>query len=313
MKHHTITPETRPHFAKLLERCRPLPALRTAVICPEEKTALEGALEARAEGLIEPVLVGRRAKIEEVARKAGLELSGLEIVEAEGEQASANRGVDIVVDGGAQALMKGHIHSDTYLAAVIRKENGLRTSQRTSHCFAMDIPEWEKPLMITDAALNVAPTVQHKVSIAQNAIHLARAMGISKPNVAVMSAVESATPGIISSMEAAEVAREIYIGGIVEGPFALDNAVSPRAAQLKGIASSVAGNADILVMPSIEAGNILFKGLVYLAGAETAGLVVGASAPVILTSRADSAEARIASCALAVLYGDYLTRSSAAP
>ncbi len=205
--------------------------------------------------------------------------------------------------------MKGHIHSDTYLAAVIRKENGLRTDQRTSHCFVMDIPDWPKPVVITDAALNVAPETKHKISITQNAIHLARSIGIEQPKAAIMSAVESPNPGIVSSMEAKEVAQQTFEGGLADGPFALDNAVSKRAAELKGISSPVAGDADILVMPSIEAGNILFKGLVYMAKAETAGLVVGAAAPVILTSRADSAEARIASCALGVLYANYLANS----
>ncbi|MEP0943251.1 MAG: bifunctional enoyl-CoA hydratase/phosphate acetyltransferase [Rhizobiaceae bacterium] len=308
MSNHSITPDSRPHFAHLLERCSSLPPLRTAVICPEEKTALAGALEARDEGLIEPVLVGNRQLIEAVAADAGQDISGLELVEADGEEASAHRGVDLAAAGKVQALMKGHIHSDTYLAAVIRKENGLRTDQRTSHCFVMDIPDWPKPVVISDAALNVAPKVAHKVSITQNALHLARAIGIDDPKAAIMSAVESPNPGISSSVEAREVAEHDYIGGQVDGPFALDNAVSKRAAELKGISSPVAGEADILVMPTIEAGNVLFKALVYMAKAETAGLVVGAAVPVILTSRADSAEARIASCALAVLYADYLAK-----
>lgn len=309
MSNHNITPQSRPHFAKLLADCAALPPLRTAVICPEEKTALLGALEARDEGLIEPVLVGNRARIEAAAAETGQDISGLELVEAEGEEASAHGGVDLAAAGDVQALMKGHIHSDTYLAAVIRKEDGLRTDQRTSHCFVMDIPDWPKPVIISDAALNVAPKMAHKVSITQNAIHLARAIGINDPKAAIMSAVESPNPGIISSVEAKEVAEHDFEGGEVDGPFALDNAISERAAELKGISSPVAGKADILVMPTIEAGNVLFKALVYMAKAETAGLVVGAAAPVILTSRADSAEARIASCALAVLYANYLANS----
>jgi phosphotransacetylase len=309
MPRHSITPRTRPHFSALLDQCARLAPLRTAVICPEEKIALQGALEARDANLITPILVGQRSRIEAVASQHGLDISGLEVVEADGEEAAAHRGVDVVAEGTAQALMKGHIHSDTYLAAVIRKENGLRTDQRTSHCFVMDIPDWPKSVIISDAALNVAPAVKHKVSITQNAIHLARAIGIAVPKVAIMSAVESPNPGIPSSVEAAEVAGQEFVGGLVDGPFALDNAVSPRAAQLKNITSPVAGDADILVMPSIEAGNILFKALVYMAKSETAGLVVGAKAPVILTSRADSIDARIASCALAVLYADYLARN----
>lgn len=306
MTNHAITPETRPHFARMLSQCADLPPLRTAVICPEEPTALLGAMEAYDEGLIEPILVGEKSKILAAAEQAQVNISGLELVEAVGEEASAHRGVDLAAAGEAQALMKGHIHSDTYLAAVIRKENGLRTEHRTSHCFVMDIPDWPKPLMITDAALNVAPKLEHKFSITQNAIHLARAMGVNEPKAAIMSAVEAPNPGIPSSVEAAEVAKQTFSGGQADGPFALDNAVSKRAAELKGIDSPVAGDADILVVPTIEAGNMLFKGLVYLAKAETAGLVVGAKAPVILTSRADSAEARIASCALAVLYAEYL-------
>ena len=306
MTSHDIQPDTRPHFHKLLDMCDPLPPLRTAVICPEEKTALEGALEARDENLITPVLVGNRSRIEAAAKEDGLNIEGLEIVEADGEEAAAHKGVDLAADGTVQALMKGHIHSDIYLAAVIRKENGLRTDQRTSHCFVMDVPDWPKPVIITDAALNVAPEVKHKISITQNAIFLAKALGIDEPKAAIMSAVESPNPGIPSSVEAREVAQADIKGGMVDGPFALDNAVSKRAAELKGIDSPVAGDADILVMPSIEAGNILFKALVYMAKSETAGLVVGAKVPVILTSRADSAEARIASCALGVLYARYL-------
>lgn len=306
MTSHTISIETRPHFASLLQRCSALPALKTAVICPDEETALRGALEARDEGLIQPILVGDQRQIEDAARQSGQDISGLVIVDAQGESAAAHKGVDLVRDGAANALMKGNIHSDTYLAAVIRKENGLRTDQRTSHCFLMDIPGWPKPVMITDAALNIAPEVKHKISITRNAIALARAIGIDHPKAAIMSAVESPNRGIPSSVEAAEVAREVFQGGTVDGPFALDNAVSLRAAKLKGIESPVAGDADILVMPTIEAGNILFKALVYMAGAETGGLVVGAAAPVILTSRADSADARIASCAMAVLYARFL-------
>ena len=286
--------------------CDPLPPLRTVVICPEEKTALEGALEARDENLITPILVGHRGRIEKTAGDNGFDISGLQIIEADGEEAAANCGVDIVAGGDAEALMKGFLHSDTYLAAVIRKENGLRSDSRTSHCFVMDIPDWPKPVIITDAALNVAPEVKHKISITQNAIHLAKSMGIAEPKAALLSAVESPNPAIPSSMEAREVAESNIKGGIVDGPFALDNAISKRAAKLKGIESPVAGDADILVVPTVEAGNIFFKALVYMADAETAGLVVGATAPVILTSRADSTEARIASCALGVLYAEYL-------
>ncbi|EFL88141.1 bifunctional enoyl-CoA hydratase/phosphate acetyltransferase [Ahrensia sp. R2A130] len=291
----------RPHFTTMLERCKPLPPLRTALVCPHEKTALGGALEARDLGLIEPVLVGESARIQQVAQKNGFDISGLTIVEARGEAGAAHAGVDCVADGRAQAIMKGDVHSDTYLAAVIRRENGMRTANRTSHCFVMDIPNWPKPVIITDAALNVAPDVKNRIAITKNAIKLAHALSVTEPKVAVLSAVESVNAAIPSSAEAKEIADHGYENAIVGGPFALDNAVSARAAKLKGITNPAAGDADILVVPTIEAGNILFKALVYMAGAETGGLVVGASAPVILTSRADSAEARIASCALAVL------------
>ena len=264
-------------------------------------------MDARAEGLIEPVLVGDRSRIEKTARKSGFDISDLEIIQADTEEKAAHLGVDIVAGGRARALMKGYIHSDTYLAAVIRKENGLRTKSRTSHCFVMDVPNWPRPVIITDAALNIAPDVKSKAAITQNAIHLARAIGIETPKAALLSAVESPNPAIPSSVEAREVAELTFEGGVVDGPFALDNAVSKEAAKLKGIESPVAGDADILVVPTIEAGNIFFKALTFMCGSETAGLVVGAKAPVILTSRADSAEARIASCALAVLYGTFLS------
>jgi len=309
-----ITKDTRPHFHAILEMCSPLPPLKTAIICPEEKTALEGALEAQDENLITPVLVGHKGRIQAAADEAGRDISGLEIVEANSEADAAHKGVDIVAAGDADALMKGYIHSDTYLAAVIRKENGLRSTGRTSHCFVMDVPNWDRPVIITDAALNVAPDVKNKIAITQNALHLAKALGIDTPKAALLSAVESPNEAIPSSVEARAVADAAkngeITGGLVDGPFALDNAVSKEAAKLKGIDSPVAGDADIFVVPTIEAGNIFFKALTFMAGGETAGLVVGAKAPVILTSRADSAEARIASAALAVLYGKFLKESA---
>ena len=309
-----ITKETRPHFHAILEKCAPLPPLVTAVICPEEKTALEGALEARDENLIKPVFVGNTDRIKAAADEAGQSIEGIEIIEADTEHDAAHKGVDIVAAGEAEALMKGYIHSDTYLSAVIRRENGLRSTSRTSHCFVMDVPNWDRPVIITDAALNVAPDLKSKIAVTQNALHLAKALGIDTPKAAILSAVESPNEGIPSSVEARAVADAAkageITGGLVDGPFALDNAVSKEAALLKGIDSEVAGDADIFVVPSIEAGNIFFKALTFMAGGETAGLVVGAKAPVILTSRADSAEARIASAALAVLYGQFLKTMS---
>lgn len=306
----TITPDTRPHFARLLKLCEPLPLLNTAVICPEEETALEGALKARDENLITPILVGHRGRINATADAAQLDISGLEIIDADTEEDAAHRGVDLVNEGRAQALMKGFIHSGTYLSAVIRKQNGLRTQSRTSHCFVMDIPNWDRPVIITDASLNVLPDVKNKIAITQNALHLAHALHIDTPKAAILSAVESPSKAIPSSVEARAVAdaaaRGEITGGQVAGPFALDNAISPAAARLKGITSPVAGDADILVVPSVEAGNILFKALTFMASAEPAGLVVGAKVPVILTSRADSIVARVASAAAALLYARYL-------
>ncbi|MEL6750835.1 MAG: bifunctional enoyl-CoA hydratase/phosphate acetyltransferase [Pseudomonadota bacterium] len=307
---HDITPDTRPQFAALLAQCENLDPLRTAVVCPHEATALEGALDAAGLGLITPVLVGERALIEQTATEAGLDIAGLEIVEAEGESGAAHKAVDLAASGEVAALMKGYLHSDTYLAAVIRKENGLRTKQRTSHCFVMDVPNYPRPLIITDAALNVAPDVKQRLAIAQNAVNLALALGIEEPKVAILSATETPSEAVPSSIDAREIAAQAQAGavtgGLVDGPFALDNAVSAEAAELKGIDSPVGGKADVLVVPTVEAGNIFFKALTFLGGAETSGLVVGAAVPVILTSRADSAEARIASAALAVLYGRFL-------
>ena len=307
---HNITPDTRPHFARLLAMCADLPPLKTAVVCPTEVTALEGALDAHDLGLIEPVLVGERAAIEKAADDGGLDISGLLLVDAEGEEGAAHRAVDLAAAGEVSALMKGYIHSDTYLAAVIRKENGLRTESRTSHCFVMDVPGFPRPVIITDAALNVAPDVKQRLAITQNAVNLALALGIGEPKAAILSATETPSEAVPSSITARTIAEQAQAGavtgGIVDGPFALDNAVDLDAAALKGIESPVAGLADILVVPTVEAGNIFFKALTFMGGAETAGLVVGAQVPVILTSRADSAEARIASAALAVLYRRWL-------
>ncbi len=310
----TVQFSNRPHFQKLVDLCADLPPLRSAVICPHETASLQGTLDARDAGLIEPVLVGEPDKIHVTAEAIGADIAGLDIVEASGDSLAAHRGVDLVASGEAGALMKGHLHSDVYLEAVVRRENGLRGPSRSSHCFAMDIPGWHKLVIITDAALNVAPNVEQLKSITQNAIDLARALSISEPKVAMLSATEEATDTIPSSQVARAIveaakAGEIT-GGLVDGPFALDNAVNADAAKLKGISSPVAGDADVLVVPGIEAGNIFFKALTFMAGAETAGLVVGTSAPVTLTSRADSAEARIVSSALAVLDHHYRSQQT---
>jgi phosphotransacetylase len=308
-----VTPN-RPHFDALIERCRTLPPLPVAVVCPEDQNSMEGALSARDEGLIAPVFVGDPARITQTASEIGVSIGDIEIIEADGEAAAAGRAVELVHEGRAHGLMKGNIHSDTYLSAIVKSGTGLRTDRRTSHCFVMDIPGWPKPVIITDAALNIDLKLSVKTAIIRNAIDFAHALGLSEPRVALLSAVELANPAMPSSLDAAHLAELArngeFSGALVDGPFALDNAVSEEAARIKGITSPVAGQADVLVVPSIEAGNILFKALTFMAGSESAGLVVGASVPVVLTSRADSAMARLASCALAVLYQDYLQKQT---
>ena len=302
---------TRPHFKKLLGACHGIAPLPTAVVCPEESQALRGALEARDANLLFPILVGDKDRITKTAKSESLDIDGLQIVTAKGEEDAAHKGVDLVSSGEASVLMKGHIHSDIYLSAVLRRNDGLRTTTRTSHCFVLDIPNWDRPIIITDAALNIAPDIQQKLSITQNAIYLCHALGISSPTASILSAVESPTPSLPSSMDAAEIVKLSKSGkiqgGDIDGPFALDNAASKSAAKLKGIESSVAGNTDIYVVPTIESGNIFFKALTFMGGALSAGLVVGASAPIILTSRADSTESRLSSAILSVLYSKFLS------
>lgn len=300
----------RPHFLKLYNSCASVPPLPTAVVCPESPEALQGAIDARDANLILPILVGDPKRITDTATQCNLDLSDLQLIPADDESSAAHKGVDLVHAGTAKVLMKGHIHSDTYLSAVIRRTDGLRLQSRTSHCFVVDIPNWDRPIIITDAALNIAPDVANKIAITQNAIGLAHSLSISSPNVALLSATEVPTPSMPSSMDAQAVvdaaSRGEITGGTIDGPFALDNAASITAARIKGIESSVAGNTDIYVVPGIDAGNIFFKSLTFMGGGLSAGLVVGAKAPVILTSRADDSASRLCSCILAVLYSSYL-------
>jgi len=292
-------------YERLLERCAGFAPVPTAVAHPCEKTALSGALEAGRKGLIIPILVGPTAKIEEVASASGIELGTTKIVDSPHSNASAAKAVELVRDGSAELLMKGSLHSDELLAAVVAREAGLRTGRRISHVFIMDVPTYHKVLIVTDAAINIAPTLEDKADICQNAIDLAIALGLDKPKVAILAAVETVTSKMPATIDAAALCkmadRGQIKGAILDGPLAFDNAISKRAAEIKGIQSPVSGNPDILLVPDLEAGNMLAKQLILLANAESAGLVLGARVPIILTSRSDSVRSRIASCAVAML------------
>jgi phosphotransacetylase len=299
------TPPGTGKYERLLERCAPLEPVATAVAHPCEAGALSGATEAAKLGLITPILVGPKAKIQETAKAAGVDLAGLEIVDAEHSHASAAKSVELVRAGKAELLMKGSLHTDEIMAAVVARETGLRTGRRISHVFVMDVPTYHKVLVVTDAAINIAPDLETKVDICQNAIDLAISLGLERPKVAILAAVETVTTKMPATIDAAALCkmaeRGQIKGGLLDGPLAFDNAISREAAKTKGIDSEVAGDPDILVAPDLEAGNILAKLLSFLANADSAGLVLGARVPVILTSRADSVRSRIASCAVAVL------------
>jgi len=292
-------------YEQLLVRCRSLDPIPTAVAHPCEETALTGALEAGEKGLITPILVGPTDKIKETAAAAGVDLGRTRIVDTPHSHASAARAVELVRQGEAELLMKGSLHSDELLGAVVAKETGLRTGRRVSHVFIMDVPTYHKVLIVTDAAINIAPTLEDKVDICQNAIDLMLLLRSGAPKVAILAAVETVTSKMPATIDAAALCkmadRGQIKGGILDGPMAFDNAISKDAAKIKGIKSEVAGDPDILLAPDLEAGNILAKNLTFLANADSAGLVVGAKVPIILTSRADSVRARIASCAVAML------------
>ena len=280
--------------------------LRTAVVHPVDRLSLAGALDARAARLIEPLLVGPEAKIRSAAEDAGLDVSDCELVDTPHSHAAAAKGAELAGCGQAGAIMKGAIHTNELMAAVIDKAAGLRTERRMSHVFVLETPAYPKLLMMTDGAINIMPDLKTKRDIVQNAIELAHALGIPAPLVAILSATEEVDPNIPSTIDAAALCkmaeRGQIKGGILDGPLAFDLAVSAEAVATKGLVSPVAGAADILVVPTLEAGNMIAKQLDYLAGAAAAGLVVGAKVPVILTSRADSAIERVGSCALAKLY-----------
>jgi len=292
-------------YEQLLHRCQSLEPIVTAVAHPCEETALSGAVEAASKRLITPILVGPAAKIQEIARKANIDISRFRIVDVPHSHAAAAKAVELVRLGEAEVLMKGSLHTDELLSAVLAKETGLRAGRRLSHVFIMDVPTYHKVLIVTDAAINIAPTLEDKVDICQNAIDLVRALGMAEPKVAVLAAVETVTSKMSATIDAAALCkmaeRGQITGAILDGPLAFDNAISAEAASIKGIKSPVAGNPDILLAPDLEAGNILAKLLTFLANADCAGLVLGARTPIILTSRADSVRARIASCAVAML------------
>ncbi|MCT4683726.1 MAG: bifunctional enoyl-CoA hydratase/phosphate acetyltransferase [Roseicyclus sp.] len=303
-----LTVQSHRHFDALLARAEPLPALPTVVVCPESPDALMGALLGRDHTLIDPVFVGCPVKIAAAAVEAGADITGIEIIDIPDHRAAALRAVALVHEGRARALMKGHLHTDQLLHAILKKETGLRTNRRLSHVFVMDVPGFDHLLFVTDAAINIAPDLACKVSIVQNAIDLARALGLEQPKAGILSAVETVTPSIPSTLDAAILSkmadRGQITGGLVDGPLAMDNAVDPGAARTKGLTGLVAGRADILVAPNMEAGNMIAKELTFLAHAEAAGIVMGAQVPVILTSRADDDKARLASCAVAALYAE---------
>jgi phosphotransacetylase len=290
-------------YEALLERCRSLAPVPTAVAYPCEASALAGPVEAAQKKLIVPILVGPAAMIAATAKAGGVDLGGLEIIDVPDSHAAAQKAVALVREGRAEVLMKGSLHTDELLSAVVSRDAGLRTGRRISHVFLMDVPTYHKVLVVTDGAINIAPVLEDKVDICQNAIDLAISLGVKTPKVAVLAAVETVNSKMPATLDAAALCkmaeRGQIKGGIVDGPLAFDNAISTEAARTKGITSEVAGDPDILLAPDLEAGNILAKQLSFLANADSAGLVLGARVPIILTSRADNVRSRIASCAVA--------------
>jgi phosphotransacetylase len=297
----------------LLRRCKGLPPVPTAVAHPCDIAALLAAVEAAAEALITPILVGPEEKIRAAAKAAHVDIGGFRIEPAPHSHAAAARAVALVRSGEAQLLMKGSLHTDELMHEVMAENTGLRTGRRISHVYIMDVPRYPRPLMITDAAINIAPSLEDKRDIVQNVIDLAHILGLALPKVAILSAVETVTSKLQSTLDAAALCkmadRGQITGGLLDGPLAFDNAVSPEAAMEKALVSEVAGVANIVVVPDLVSGNILAKQLTFLAGADAAGIVVGARVPIILTSRADSETARVASCAVAVVMA-YAVNSS---
>jgi len=295
-------------YHRLLDFCKKLPPMPTAVAHPCDQSSLQGAVEAARMELIAPILVGPRLRIEAVAKQYDIDISGLPLVDAPFSHASAEKAVELVRTGKAEALMKGSLHTDELMGAVVKRDTGLRTARRISHCFVLDVPTYPETLILTDAAVNIAPTLEAKVDIVQNAIDLAHALKFAEVRVAILSAMETVNPQVPSTIEAAALCkmadRGQITGAILDGPLALDNAISLESVKIKKIDSPVAGRANVLVVPDLEAGNMLAKSLSFLAGADAAGIVLGARVPIILTSRADPVISRLASCGIAVLVAD---------
>ena len=296
---------THEKYNRLLDFCRSLPPTPTAVAHPCDESSLRGAIDAARLGLITPILVGPRARIEAVAKQFDIDISGVAIEDTPFSQASAARAVELVREGKAEALMKGSLHTDELMAAVVQRETGLRTARRVSHCFVMDVPSYAETLIVSDAAVNIAPTMEDKVDIIQNAIDLGHALRFPEVRVAILSAMETVNPKVPSTVEAGALCkmadRGQITGGVLDGPLALDNAISLESVKIKKIESPVAGRANVLIVPDLEAGNMLAKSLSFMAGADAAGIVLGARVPIILTSRADSVMTRLASCGIAAL------------
>lgn len=294
---------------RLMQMAQVGPPLRTAVVHPVDALSLTGAVEAARRGMIEPVLIGPQARIRAAAAAAGLDLAGLRLIDAEHSHEAAARACELAAGGEVAAIMKGALHTDELLDAVVEGRSGLRTDRRMSHVFVLDVPSYPRPLLVSDAALNIAPDLATKRDIVQNAIDCARAMQIAEPKVAILSAVETVNPKMVSTVDAAALCkmadRGQIVGGLLDGPLAFDNAISREAAEAKGIRSPVAGQADILIVPDIESGNMLAKQLFYLSNAQSAGIVMGARVPIMLTSRSDPEASRLASCALAILVSQH--------
>jgi phosphate acetyltransferase len=292
-------------YDRLIARAQALPPTPCAVAHPCDESSLRGAVEAGQMGFMKPILVGPKKRIEALAAQFGIDISACELVDAPHSVGSAETAVRLAREGKVEMLMKGSLHTDELMAEVVKRETGLRTGRRISHCFVMDVPAIDRAIIITDAAVNIFPTLEDKVHIVQNAIDLAHDLGLNEPKVAILSAMETVNPQVPSTIEAAALCkmadRGQITGGLLDGPLALDNAIDLGAAQIKKIISAVAGQADILVVPDLEAGNMLAKSLSFMADADAAGIVLGARVPIILTSRADSVMTRLASCAVAAL------------
>lgn len=294
---------------RLMQLAEAQPPLRTAVAHPVDVLSLSAAVEAAQQGLIEPILIGPQARVRAAGDAAGLDLSRYELIDVAHSHDAAARACELAARGEAAAIMKGALHTDELLEAVVHKSSGLRTDRRMSHVFVLDVPSYPRPLLVSDAALNIAPDLETKRDIVQNAIDCAHAMDVTEPRVAILSAIETVNPKMISTVDAAALCkmadRGQIVGGRLDGPLAFDNAVSPEAARTKGIVSAVAGQADILIVPDIESGNMLAKQLFYLSNAQSAGVIMGAKVPIMLTSRSDPKASRLASCALAILVSQH--------